>query len=161
MKNNEPTILEYKILDDRIKDRMKEDVNFHPLTYATNGSSAIDLRAMPEYITKIKPHEHVIIGTGIAINMKKRDMAAMILPRSGLGVKGLVLKNTIGLIDPDYQGELKLALYNTGSLSLMITPYDRVAQLLFIPTIIMDHFKIVDDFESTDRGDGGFGHTGV
>ena len=122
--------------------------------YATSGSAAMDLRACLTQALTISMGETILIPTGIAIHMRRRDMAAMILPRSGLGHKhGLVLGNLIGLIDSDYQGEIKISCWNRG-----IADYS-IAQLLFIP-IFHTSFNIVQNFDATERGEGGFGHTG-
>jgi len=128
--------------------------------YATSGSAAMDLRACLTQALTISMGETILIPTGIAIHMRRRDMAAMILPRSGLGHKhGLVLGNLIGLIDSDYQGEIKISCWNRGIADYSIAPGERIAQLLFIP-IFHTSFNIVQNFDATERGEGGFGHTG-
>ncbi|TMN95952.1 dUTP diphosphatase [Pseudoalteromonas sp. S558] len=129
--------------------------------YATDGSAAIDLRACIDDILQVLPGETKLIPTGIALNMQDTGMAATILPRSGLGHKhGIVLGNLVGLIDSDYQGELFISVWNRGNDEFSINSGDRIAQLMFIPVLKAD-FVLVDEFEATDRGTGGFGHTGV
>ncbi|GAA81753.1 dUTP diphosphatase [Pseudoalteromonas sp. BSi20495] len=129
--------------------------------YATDGSAAIDLRACIDDTLQVLPGETKLIPTGIALNMQDTGMAATILPRSGLGHKhGIVLGNLVGLIDSDYQGELFISVWNRGSDEFAINSGDRIAQLMFIPVIKAD-FVLVDEFEATERGAGGFGHTGV
>ncbi|ATG79013.1 MULTISPECIES: dUTP diphosphatase [Pseudoalteromonas] len=129
--------------------------------YATDGSAAIDLRACIDGILQVLPGETKLIPTGIALNMQDTGMAATILPRSGLGHKhGIVLGNLVGLIDSDYQGELFISVWNRGSDEFAINSGDRIAQLMFIPVLKAD-FVLVDEFEATERGAGGFGHTGV
>ncbi|MDY6375504.1 MAG: dUTP diphosphatase, partial [Succinivibrionaceae bacterium] len=111
--------------------------------------------------TVIHPGETVFIPSGIAVNMKNPDMAAVVLPRSGLGAKhGLVLGNLVGLIDSDYQGELVIAAWNRGQKDITVTPGERIAQLVFLPVIQAD-FTEVDEFDKSERGEGGFGSTGV
>lgn len=129
--------------------------------YATDGSAAIDLRACIDDALRISPGETKLIPTGIALNMQDTGMAATILPRSGLGHKhGIVLGNLVGLIDSDYQGELFISVWNRGNDEFSISSGDRIAQLMFIPILKAD-FVLVDEFEATERGTGGFGHTGV
>jgi dUTP pyrophosphatase len=129
--------------------------------YATDGSAAIDLRACIDDMLQVLPGETKLIPTGIALNMQDTGMAATILPRSGLGHKhGIVLGNLVGLIDSDYQGELFISIWNRGNDEFSINSGDRIAQLMFIPVLKAD-FVLVDEFEATERGAGGFGHTGV
>jgi dUTP pyrophosphatase len=129
--------------------------------YATDGSAAIDLRACIDDMLQVLPGETKLIPTGIALNMQDTGMAATILPRSGLGHKhGIVLGNLVGLIDSDYQGELFISVWNRGNDEFSINSGDRIAQLMFIPVLKAD-FVLVDEFEATERGAGGFGHTGV
>ena len=146
--------LQLKVLDARLGDEF-------PLPdYATEGSAGMDLRAMLDEPLELEPGETELIPTGIAIHIGDPNLAAVILPRSGLGHKhGIVLGNLVGLIDSDYQGPLKVSCWNRGQASYTIRPGDRVAQLVFLP-IVQAAFEVVDDFESTDRGAGGFGHTG-
>jgi dUTP pyrophosphatase len=146
--------IQLKILDPRIGDSI-------PLPeYATEGSAGMDLRAALDATTEIKPGETILIPTGMAIYVEDPNMAAIILPRSGLGHKhGIVLGNLVGLIDSDYQGQLFISCWNRGEKSFTIEVGDRLAQLVIVPVIQAD-FEVVDDFVSTDRGVGGFGHSG-
>lgn len=146
--------IQLKILDPRIG----EDI---PLpTYATDGSAGMDLRAALEQTTQIGPGETLLIPTGIAIYVEDPNMAAVILPRSGLGHKhGIVLGNLVGLIDSDYQGQLLVSCWNRGDESFTIEVGDRIAQLVIVP-VIQAAFDIVEDFETTSRGAGGFGSSG-
>lgn len=145
---------EVKILDSRIGKEI-------PLpTYATQGSAGMDLRACLESAIQITPGETVLIQTGISIYIQDPGLAATILPRSGLGHKhGIVLGNLVGLIDSDYQGPLMVSLWNRSTKSYEVNIGDRIAQLVIVP-IIQTEFKIVEDFTASDRGIGGFGHTG-
>ncbi|MCZ6565114.1 MAG: dUTP diphosphatase [Gammaproteobacteria bacterium] len=145
---------EVKILDSRIGKEI-------PLpTYATQGSAGMDLRACLESAIQITPGETVLIPTGISIYIQDPGLAATILPRSGLGHKhGIVLGNLVGLIDSDYQGPLMVSLWNRSTKSYEVNIGDRIAQLVIVP-IIQTEFKIVEDFTASDRGIGGFGHTG-
>ncbi len=146
--------IQLKILDQRIGDSI-------PLPeYATDGSAGMDLRAALEKTTEIKPGETILIPTGMAIYVEDPNMAAIILPRSGLGHKhGIVLGNLVGLIDSDYQGQLFVSCWNRGDKSFTIEVGDRIAQLVIVPVIQVD-FEVVDNFASTHRGAGGFGHSG-
>ena len=146
--------IQLKILDPRIG----EDI---PLpTYATDGSAGMDLRAALDETTEIKPGETILIPTGLSIYVEDPNMAAVILPRSGLGHKhGIVLGNLVGLIDSDYQGQLFVSCWNRGNESFSIEVGDRIAQLVIVP-VIQAAFEVVDDFETTSRGAGGFGHSG-
>lgn len=146
--------IQLKILDQRIGHSI-------PLPeYTTDGSAGMDLRAAFEETTEIKPGETILIPTGMAIYVEDPNMAAVILPRSGLGHKhGIVLGNLVGLIDSDYQGQLFVSCWNRGDKSFTIEVGDRIAQLVIVPVIQAD-FEVVDDFVSTDRGVGGFGHSG-
>ena len=145
---------EVKILDSRIGKEI-------PLpTYATAGSAGMDLRACLDARISIKPGEAVLIPTGISIYIQDPCLAATILPRSGLGHKhGIVLGNLVGLIDSDYQGPLMVSLWNRGDKDFEINIGDRIAQLVIVP-IVQTEFKIVNEFTATERGEGGFGHTG-
>lgn len=128
--------------------------------YATNGSAGMDLRACVETNTVIQPGEALLIPTGFAMHISDPGMAAMILPRSGLGHKhGLVLGNLVGLIDSDYQGQVYVSCWNRSDKSFEIEPGMRIAQLVFVPVIMAD-FEVVATFEASARGAGGFGHTG-
>ncbi len=129
--------------------------------YATTGSAGLDLRAMVDDALILKPKQTKLIPTGLAIHIADPNYAAMILPRSGLGHKhGIVLGNLVGLIDSDYQGELMVSCWNRGDNEFTIEPGDRIAQLVIVPVLQVD-FEIVEDFASSNRGEGGFGSTGV
>jgi dUTP pyrophosphatase len=146
-----PTI-DVKILDQRLKDS--------PPHYATPGSAGLDLRACIEAPIKIHPGETHLVPTGMAIHLADPGLAAMILPRSGLGHKhGIVLGNLVGLIDSDYQGEIFVSTWNRGKETFTLNPLDRLAQLVVVPVVQMD-FNVVDDFAQSHRGAGGFGSTG-
>jgi len=128
--------------------------------HATNGSAGMDLRACVETNTVIQPGEALLIPTGFAMHISDPGMAAMILPRSGLGHKhGLVLGNLVGLIDSDYQGQVYVSCWNRSDKAFEIEPGMRIAQLVFVPVIMAD-FEVVATFEASARGAGGFGHTG-
>jgi dUTP pyrophosphatase len=146
--------LELLVLDPRV------GREFPLPTAATAGSAGMDLRACLDAPIDLAPGACELIGTGIAIHLRDPGLAAMILPRSGLGHKhGIVLGNLVGLIDSDYQGELKVSCWNRGSDRFRIEPGDRIAQLVVVPVVPVD-FEVVDEFEASDRGAGGFGHTG-
>ena len=128
--------------------------------YTTDGSAGMDLRAALEETTEIHPGETLLIPTGLAIYIEDPSMAAVVLPRSGLGHKhGIVLGNLVGLIDSDYQGQLFISCWNRGNESFTIEIGDRIAQLVIVP-VLQVSFDVVDDFASTDRGSGGLGHSG-
>lgn len=131
-------------------------------TYATPGSAAIDLCCMNTNVyTTIMPGQTQAVKTGVALNMGRSDLCAMILPRSGLGSTGLILGNTTGLIDSDYQGELIVTLWNRSDDCITICRGDRIAQLVFVP-IIKPELNVVKEFSTTtERGSNGFGSTGV
>lgn len=145
--------IDIKILDQRLISMMP--------SYSTSGSAGIDLRAcsISGYGIEIGPGKQEIIGTGLAIHIKDPGYAAIVLPRSGLGMKGLVLGNLVGLIDSDYQGEIKICAWNRSSESIRIECFDRIAQLVIVP-IVQAEFNLVDEFETSLRGEGGFGSTG-
>ena len=144
--------LDVKILDERIREYLPQ--------YSTSGSAGLDLRACTNEKMTINPGDTVLIPTGLAINIANPGYAAVILPRSGLGHKnGIVLGNLVGLIDSDYQGQLFVSIWNRGKETFELNPFDRIAQLVVIPVVKVD-LNIVDDFEETERGDGGFGSTG-
>ena len=146
--------IQLKILDPRIG----ESIDLPE--YATDGSAGMDLRAALDETTEIKPGETLLIPTGISIYVEDPNMAAIILPRSGLGHKhGIVLGNLVGLIDSDYQGQLFVSCWNRGDKSFSIEVGDRIAQLVIVP-VIQASFEVVDEFVSTERGAGGFGHSG-
>jgi dUTP pyrophosphatase len=129
--------------------------------YATSGSAGMDLRACLDQPLTIKPGQTHLIPTGLAIYLEDPGLAAMILPRSGLGhKKGIVLGNLVGLIDSDYQGELMVSCWNRGSETYTIEPAERIAQLIIVP-VVQAHWHVVEDFTVTDRGAGGFGHSGT
>ena len=146
---------EVKILDSRIGTEI-------PLpTYATTGSAGMDLRACIEKPIQIAAGETVLIPTGISIYIQDPGLAATILPRSGLGHKhGIVLGNLVGLIDSDYQGPLMVSLWNRSTKTFKVDIGDRIAQLVIVP-IVQTEFVIVKEFTTSDRGGGGFGHTGT
>jgi len=147
--------IEIKILDSRIKN------NFYLPTYATTGSSGLDLRACLEETIKLESQETILIPTGIAIYIADPNITALILPRSGLGhKKGIVLGNLVGLIDSDYQGQLMISLWNRSKKDFYICPNDRIAQMIFIP-IIRPSFSLVKEFNQTLRAEKGFGHSGI
>lgn len=146
--------IQLKILDARIG---KE---FPLPRYETEAAAGLDLRACVEKSLTIEPGQTQLIPTGIAIYIADPTIAAVILPRSGLGHKhGLVLGNLVGLIDADYQGPLMVSCWNRSQAAYTIEPGDRIAQLVFLP-VVRTHFNVVDDFTATQRGAGGFGHSG-
>lgn len=146
--------VDVKILDPRVGQE------FPMPEYATNGSAGMDLRAILDEEKELLSGETLLIPTGIAIHIANNNMAAVILPRSGLGHKhGIVLGNLVGLIDSDYQGQLFVSCWNRGNSTFVVRPGERIAQLVFVP-IVQANFNIVESFEQSDRGDGGFGHTG-
>lgn len=152
-----PTMLniQVKILDPRVG---KEHDLPH---YATPGSAGLDLRVCLDEPLQLNAGETVLLSTGIAIHIGTPNVAAVILPRSGLGHKnGIVLGNLVGLIDSDYQGELKISCWNRGNDYFTIQPGDRIAQLVFVP-VLQAQFQIVDTFDVSHRGEGGFGHSGI
>ena len=150
-----PTV-DVKVLDARLKDQAGD----YAPHYATPGSAGIDLRACIDVAMKIHPGETILVPTGMAIHLADPGLAAMILPRSGLGHKhGIVLGNLVGLIDSDYQGELFVSTWNRGHETFTINPLDRLAQLVVVP-IVQVTFNVVDAFVSSERGSGGFGSTG-
>lgn len=154
--DNRPTI-DVRILDARLKDAKGE----HAPHYATPGAAGMDLRACIEAPMRVLPGETKLIPAGIAIHLADPGMAAMILPRSGLGHKhGIVLGNGTGLIDADYQGPLLISVWNRGRESYLIQPGDRIAQLVLL-SIARAALRVVDTFEESARGAGGFGHTGL
>ena len=146
--------LQAKILDPRIGDQF-------PLPqYATPGSAGLDLRAMLQQDLLLEPGQTVLIPTGLSIYIGDPGLAALILPRSGLGHKhGIVLGNLVGLIDSDYQGELMVSCWNRGSSAFNIAVGERLAQLVLVP-VVQAHFELVSEFDESQRGSGGFGHSG-
>ena len=146
--------IQVKILDERI------GTEFPLPQYATKGSAGLDLRACVAEPAIIKPNAAELIPSGIAIHIEDHNLAAVIIPRSGLGHKhGLVLGNLVGLIDSDYQGQIMISCWNRGQEEFTINPGDRIAQMVIVP-IVQAEFEIVDEFEPTARGAGGFGHSG-
>ncbi len=146
--------LQTKILDKRL------GKDFPMPAYATEGSAGLDLRAMLEQDTVLEVGQTILIPTGLSIYIANAELAAMILPRSGLGHKhGIVLGNLVGLIDSDYQGELMVSCWNRGDKPFTITVGERIAQLVLVP-VVQATFDFVDEFTATERGDGGFGHSG-
>lgn len=147
--------VDVKILDQRVG---KE---FPLPSYATPGSAGLDLRACLEHALTVEPGQTVLIGTGLAVHIEDPALAATILPRSGLGHKhGIVLGNLVGLIDSDYQGELKVSVWNRSSQPFTIEPGERIAQMVILPVVQVE-FNVVDEFADSSRGDGGFGHSGT
>ena len=146
--------LQFRILDARLGHEF-------PLpSHATGGAAGLDLRAMVKETTVIAPGQTLLLPTGMAIFIEDPGYAGMILPRSGLGHKhGIVLGNLVGLIDADYQGELMVSCWNRGDHSFTIEPGDRIAQLVIVP-VQQVSLRQVDSFTATDRGEGGFGHSG-
>ena len=129
-------------------------------TYATTGSAGLDLRACVDAATVIEPGQTVLVKTGLSIYIEDPHFAGLILPRSGLGHKhGIVLGNLVGLIDSDYQGELMVSVWNRSQTAFSLEPGERLAQYVLVP-VIQAQFDIVNEFEATERGAGGFGHTG-
>ena len=146
--------IQVKILDTRI------GTAFPLPEYATHGSAGMDLRACLDEALIIEPGQSHLIPTGMAIHIADPSLAAVILPRSGLGHKhGIVLGNLVGLIDSDYQGQLYVSCWNRGQTEFTIEMGDRIAQLVFVPVVQVD-FEQVEEFEDTQRGAGGFGHSG-
>lgn len=146
--------VELKILDPRLGAEL-------PLPqYATDGAAGLDLRACLDAPLTLAPGDTALIGTGFAIHIADAGLAAVLLPRSGLGHRhGIVLGNLVGLIDSDYQGEVKVSCWNRGAAPFTVEPGERIAQLVLVP-VVQARFEVVDEFTPTARGAGGFGHTG-
>jgi dUTP pyrophosphatase len=146
--------IELKILDSRVGDSI-------PLPhYATDGSAGLDMRACIDEPLTVAPGETVLVPTGLAIHVADASLAAVLLPRSGLGHKhGLVLGNLTGLIDSDYQGQVYISCWNRSANSYEVQPAERIAQMVFIP-VEQVQFNVVEEFDDSDRGEGGFGHSG-
>ena len=145
-------LIELKVLDARMAE--------HLPAYATPGSAGLDLRACLDTALVLLPGQTALIPTGLSIHIADPGLAAMLLPRSGLGHKhGIVLGNLVGLIDSDYQGPLMVSCWNRGSMPFTIEPMERIAQLVIVP-VLQASFRRVDKFSSSDRGAGGFGSTG-
>lgn len=146
--------LQAKILDPRLGQ------DFPLPTYATPGSAGLDLRAMLQSDTTLEPGQTLLIPTGLSIHIADPSLAAMVLPRSGLGHKhGIVLGNLVGLIDSDYQGELMVSCWNRGQSAFSIAVGERIAQLVLVP-VVQAQFELVETFSDSHRGAGGFGHSG-
>jgi dUTP diphosphatase len=144
--------LDVKILDARMRDQLPH--------YATSGAAGIDLRACIDQAITLAPGQTELVPTGIAIHLGDPGLAAVILPRSGLGHKhGIVLGNLVGLIDSDYQGQIFVSTWNRGNAPFVLNPMERLAQLVVVPVIQVE-LNVVDDFEQSSRGSGGFGSTG-
>jgi dUTP pyrophosphatase len=146
------TVVDIKVLDARMAAQLP--------AYATPGSAGLDLRACLDAPVPLAPGQTVLIPTGLAIHIADAGLAAMILPRSGLGHKhGIVLGNLVGLIDSDYQGQLMVSCWNRGQDNFVIQPMERIAQLVIVP-VVQAQFRVVDSFDASARGAGGFGSTG-
>jgi deoxyuridine 5'-triphosphate nucleotidohydrolase len=146
--------IQLKILDQRL------GTEFPLPHYATDGSAGMDMRACLDAPLELAPGETTLIPSGLAIHVADAGLAAVLLPRSGLGHKhGIVLGNLVGLIDSDYQGQVFVSCWNRGDEPFTIQPGERIAQMVIVPVVRAD-FEIVDEFVSSDRGAGGFGHTG-
>lgn len=144
--------IDVKILDNRLRE--------NPPHYATPGAAGLDLRACTELALQLLPGQTTLVPTGMAIHLADPGLAAMILPRSGLGHKhGIVLGNLVGLIDSDYQGELMVSMWNRGNDAFTLNPLDRIAQLVIVP-VLQVTFNVVETFDGSERGEGGFGSTG-
>jgi dUTP pyrophosphatase len=144
--------LDVKILDPRLRDAMPH--------YATSGSAGLDIRACIHEAHKLEPGAVLLVPTGIAIHIGDSGYAAMILPRSGLGAKhGIVLGNLVGLIDSDYQGQIMVPVWNRSQTPFVLEPMERIAQMIIVPVMQVE-WNVVDEFEASARGEGGFGSTG-
>ncbi|MCE8022583.1 MULTISPECIES: dUTP diphosphatase [Halomonadaceae] len=144
--------LEVKLLDERLRDFLPQ--------YATLGSAGMDLRALLDAPLTIEPGQCELVRTGLAIHIGDPGLAGVILPRSGLGHKhGIVLGNLVGLIDSDYQGELMISTWNRGNTPFVLEPFERLAQYVLVP-VVQAELEVVDDFEASLRGAGGFGSSG-
>ncbi|HSV60112.1 MAG TPA: dUTP diphosphatase [Variovorax sp.] len=144
--------IDVRILDPRMAEQLP--------AYATPGSAGLDLRACLDAPITLEPNGWQLVGTGIAIHLADPGYAALILPRSGLGHKhGIVLGNLVGLIDSDYQGELKVSAWNRSDVPFVLQPMERLAQLVIVP-VVQARFNIVDEFPPSERGEGGYGSTG-
>ena len=144
--------IDIKLLDPRLRAQ--------PPAHATAGSAGIDLRACLDEALTLYPGQTTLVPTGIAIHLADPGLAALVLPRSGLGHKhGIVLGNLVGLIDSDYQGQIMVSAWNRGGEAFVIAPMERIAQLVVVP-VVRAAFNVVDDFAASARGEGGFGSTG-
>jgi dUTP pyrophosphatase len=146
--------IQLRVLDERLG---KEFPMPH---YATDGAAGMDMRACVEAAMEIAPGETHLIPTGLAMHIEESGLAAMLLPRSGLGHKhGIVLGNLVGLIDSDYQGQVFVSVWNRGKESFTVQPGERIAQMVIVP-VVHAEFEVVEEFTASERGEGGFGHTG-
>ena len=144
--------IDLKVLDARMAEQLP--------AYATPGSAGLDLRACLDAAVTLEPGQTHLVPTGLAIHIADPGLAAVILPRSGLGHKhGVVLGNLVGLIDSDYQGQLMVSVWNRSQTAFVIQPMERIAQLVIVP-VVQAQFRVVDEFGASDRGEGGFGSTG-
>ena len=144
--------LDLRILDERIRAQLP--------AYATHGSAGLDLRAAIDEAITLRPGDTALIPTGLAIHLDDAELAAIIIPRSGLGHKhGIVLGNGVGLIDSDYQGQVFVSCWNRGKETFVVNPLERIAQLVVVPVVQVD-LNVVESFEESARGAGGFGSTG-
>lgn len=144
--------LDVKILDPRLREHMPH--------YATPGAAGLDLRACIDHVLTVAPGETHLIPSGVAIHLENPSMAAMVLPRSGLGHKyGIVLGNLVGLIDSDYQGQIFVSLWNRSATPFLLNPMERIAQLVVVP-VVQVALNVVSEFTQSERGAGGFGSTG-
>lgn len=145
--------IQYKVLDERIR-----QYNF--LTYETDGAAAVDMRAVLDKERVLHPNTSELLHTGLALHIADPSLMGVLVPRSGLGAKhGVVLGNLTGILDSDYQGELMLSCWNRGVHPYTVVPFERIAQLIFVP-VVRPQFKEVVEFAQSRRGGGGFGHTG-
>ena len=146
------TTIDLRVLDPRIAETLP--------AYATAGSAGLDLRACIDAPLVLEPGQAVLVHTGLSMHIGDPGLCAMLLPRSGLGHKqGIVLGNLVGLIDSDYQGPLMVSCWNRGAVAVTIQPLDRIAQMVIVP-VVQARFRVVDRFEESARGEGGFGSTG-
>jgi len=147
------SIIDVRVLDERVADQLP--------AYATAGSAGLDLRACIDTPLLLEPGQAALIPTGLAIHIGDPRLAAMLLPRSGLGHKhGIVLGNLVGLIDSDYQGPLMVSCWNRGAVNYTVQPFERIAQMVIVP-VVQAQFRRVESFEHSARGSGGFGSTGA
>ena len=146
------TVVDVRILDDRLRESLPG--------YATSGSAGLDLRACLETALTLAPGDTQLVPTGLAVHLGDPGLAAVVLPRSGLGHRhGIVLGNLVGLIDSDYQGQLFVSIWNRSQAAFTIQPMDRIAQLVVVP-VVQVALRVVESFEASGRGEGGFGSTG-
>lgn len=144
--------VDLRILDDRIREQLP--------AYQTPGSAGLDLRACVDEALTLEPGQSYLMPTGIAMHLADPSYAALVIPRSGLGFKhGIVLANLVGLIDSDYQGQIMVPLWNRSQAPYVVQPLERIAQMMIVP-VMQANFRVVDSFEGSTRGEGGFGSTG-